>query len=198
LLAALTAQPTLGTAAVLLQPAHTPQGRIAPSTAAAAAGALLEASGGWLPRVTRAWQLGRLSNFSYLLYLNLAAGRSFNDLAQWPVFPWVLRDYSSAVLDLCDEAAYRDLTKPMGAQDPARLEIFRQRCALGPLCVLHNACFHACMRVWLCIGQLQWRQLPCFAFAASTAPADLATHMYTHTHTHTPQLPRHAGAEPAC
>jgi hypothetical protein len=29
-----------------------------------------------------AWQQGKVSNFDYLLYLNLAAGRSFNDLAQ--------------------------------------------------------------------------------------------------------------------
>ena len=30
--------------------------------------------GGWLPRVTSAWQSGRVSNFDYLLYINLAAG----------------------------------------------------------------------------------------------------------------------------
>lgn len=95
-----------------------------------AAGQLLEASGGWLQRVMMAWQLGKVSNFDYLLYLNLAAGRSFNDLAQWPVFPWVLRDYSSAELDLGDEGVFRDLSKPMGAMTPSRLEVFRQRCVL--------------------------------------------------------------------
>lgn len=77
-----------------------------------------------------AWQLGNVSNFDYLLYLNLAAGRSFNDLAQWPVFPWVLRDYSSAHLDLASREVFRDLSKPMGALTPARLEVFRQRCVL--------------------------------------------------------------------
>lgn len=78
-----------------------------------------------------AWQLGKISNFDYLLYLNLAAGRSFNDLAQWPVFPWVLRDYSSAVLDLTRDETFRDLSKPMGALTPSRLEVFRQRCVHG-------------------------------------------------------------------
>lgn len=68
--------------------------------AAAARGQLLEARGGFLQRVTAAWQHGRLSNLSYLLFLNLAAGRSFNDLGQWPVFPWVLTDYTSATLNL--------------------------------------------------------------------------------------------------
>jgi len=50
--------------------------------------------------VTAAWQAGRLPNLDYLLFLNLAAGRSFCDLAQWPIAPWVLSNYSSARLDL--------------------------------------------------------------------------------------------------
>jgi len=93
----------------------------------AAHGRMLEAQGGWLPRVTAAWQAGRVSNFDYLLYLNLAAGRSFNDLAQWPVFPWVLADYTSSSLDLDNPATFRDLSKPVGALNPARLQDFRKR-----------------------------------------------------------------------
>ena len=37
----------------------------------------LQAQGKWLQRVTAAWQRGRVSNRDYLLFLNLAAGRSF-------------------------------------------------------------------------------------------------------------------------
>lgn len=74
-----------------------------------------------------AWQLGKITNFDYLLYLNLAAGRSFNDLAQWPVFPWVLSDYKSEKLDLSRSETFRDLSKPMGALTPSRLEVFRMR-----------------------------------------------------------------------
>lgn len=37
-------------------------------------GLLLEAAGEWLRRVTSAWQQARITNFDYLLYLNLAAG----------------------------------------------------------------------------------------------------------------------------
>lgn len=64
--------------------------------------ASVQAEGGWLRRVTGAWQAGRLSNLDYLLFLNLAAGRSFCDLAQWPVAPWVVADYASQSLDLSD------------------------------------------------------------------------------------------------
>jgi hypothetical protein len=45
------------------------------------------------------------------MYLNLAAGRSFCDLTQWPIMPWVLCDYKSPKLDLTDSSVYRDLSK---------------------------------------------------------------------------------------
>lgn len=101
-------------------------------------GALLEGRGSWLLHVQSAWLSGRVSNLEYLLYLNLAAGRSFNDLAQWPVFPWVLRDYTSPTLDLGDDAAFRDLSRPMGALGhPARLAEARER--LRETSALYNA-----------------------------------------------------------
>lgn len=91
-------------------------------------GSLLEGKGAWLLHVQNAWAHGKVSNLEYLLYLNFAAGRTFNDLAQWPVFPWVLRDYTSPELDLEDDATFRDLSKPMGALGhPDRLA--EARCA---------------------------------------------------------------------
>jgi factor associated with neutral sphingomyelinase activation len=95
--------------------------------AAAACGSALEAGGTWLPRVLSAWQRGHLSNFDYLMYCNLAAGRSFNDLSQYPVFPWVIKDYVSNTLDLFDPGTFRDLSKPVGALNPARLAQYRMR-----------------------------------------------------------------------
>uniref|UniRef100_A0A8D3CFY5 Neutral sphingomyelinase (N-SMase) activation associated factor n=1 Tax=Scophthalmus maximus TaxID=52904 RepID=A0A8D3CFY5_SCOMX len=44
------------------------------------------------------WQRGHLSNYQYLLHLNNLADRSCNDLSQYPIFPWVLADYTSAQL----------------------------------------------------------------------------------------------------
>ena len=66
-----------------------------------------QANPDWLAKATAAWRTGLLSNRDYLLLLNLAAGRSFNDLTQWPVFPWVLADYTSDRLDLDDPQSYR-------------------------------------------------------------------------------------------
>ncbi|MFH4977645.1 hypothetical protein AB6A40_004354 [Gnathostoma spinigerum] len=77
--------------------------------------------------VTQRWVNGEISNFQYLMHLNTIAGRSYNDLSQYPVFPWVLRDYESESLDLTNPSAFRDLSRPMGAQDPERLQQFLKR-----------------------------------------------------------------------
>uniref|UniRef100_A0A3B5BGB8 WDFY family member 4 n=1 Tax=Stegastes partitus TaxID=144197 RepID=A0A3B5BGB8_9TELE len=70
---------------------------------------------------------GEISNFEYLMHLNTIAGRTYNDLMQYPVFPWVLADYQSETLDLSNPASFRDLSKPMGAQTEKRKQMFIQR-----------------------------------------------------------------------
>uniref|UniRef100_A0A8C8T1Z4 Neurobeachin like 1 n=1 Tax=Pelusios castaneus TaxID=367368 RepID=A0A8C8T1Z4_9SAUR len=60
------------------------------------------------------WVNREISNFDYLIQLNTMAGRTYNDLAQYPVFPWVLKDYMSEELDLNNPAVFRDLSKPIG------------------------------------------------------------------------------------
>ena len=76
---------------------------------------------------TRKWMKGEMSNFHYLMMVNTMAGRTFNDLTQYPIFPWVLADYTSEELDLTDPRSFRDLTKPMGCQTPERQAEFRER-----------------------------------------------------------------------
>jgi hypothetical protein len=49
------------------------------------------------------------------------------DVTQYPVFPWVLADYTSQKLDLDKVSTYRDLTLPMGALTPARKEAAVER-----------------------------------------------------------------------
>merc|ERR1719444_651095 len=68
--------------------------------------------------LTKLWQNRLISNFDYLMHLNILAGRSFNDIAQYPVFPWILIDYKSETIDLNDQSIYRDLSKPVGALNP--------------------------------------------------------------------------------
>ncbi|KJH49519.1 Beige/BEACH domain protein [Dictyocaulus viviparus] len=77
--------------------------------------------------VTQRWLNGQITNFQYLIHLNTLAGRSYNDLSQYPVLPWILADYSSTTLDFTNPKTFRDLSKPMGAQHPQRLEQFLKR-----------------------------------------------------------------------
>ncbi|KAK4701644.1 hypothetical protein P7C70_g4583, partial [Phenoliferia sp. Uapishka_3] len=73
-----------------------------------------------LERMTKRWERREVSNFEYLMFLNTSAGRTYNDLTNYPVFPWILADYTSDTLDLTADASFRDLSKPMGAQSDER------------------------------------------------------------------------------
>lgn len=55
-----------------------------------------------------------------IMFLNTISGRTYNDLTNYPVFPWIIADYESETLDLGDPKVYRDLSKPMGAQSEDR------------------------------------------------------------------------------
>jgi len=90
-----------------------------------------------LELLTRAWQDGHISNYNYLLRLNAISGRSFHDPGSYPIMPWVLSNYSStSVPDLCDADNFRDLTKPMGALCPTRLQKFKEKYL--SLCTIHH------------------------------------------------------------
>ncbi|XP_045082156.1 neurobeachin-like protein 2 isoform X2 [Coregonus clupeaformis] len=83
---------------------------------------LLKASG-----LTQRWVCREISNFEYLMQLNTISGRTYNDLSQYPVFPWVLSDYTSPVLDLEDPAVFRDLSKPVGVVNSRHAQNVREK-----------------------------------------------------------------------
>eukprot|EP00501_MAST-03F_sp_TOSAG23-6_P001531 GSMAST32.ASY1.ANO1.1594.1 assembled CDS len=65
---------------------------------------------------TDLWQQRKISNLEYLMHLNDAAGRTYHDLTQYPIMPWVISDYTS-----------EDLSKPIGALNPERLSHILER-----------------------------------------------------------------------
>uniref|UniRef100_A0A8D2LC14 Neurobeachin-like protein 2 n=1 Tax=Varanus komodoensis TaxID=61221 RepID=A0A8D2LC14_VARKO len=83
---------------------------------------LFKASG-----LTQKWVNREMSNFDYLMQLNTMAGRTYNDLAQYPVFPWILRDYTSEELDLNNPAVFRDLSKPIGVANEKNAKAVQER-----------------------------------------------------------------------
>ncbi|CAA6657804.1 unnamed protein product [Spirodela intermedia] len=91
------------------------------------------------------WRRREISNFEYLMILNTLAGRSYNDLTQYPIFPWVLADYSSEKLDFNKSSTFRDLSKPVGALDFKSTNVFSILNNMAVLCVgfddrYHNFC----------------------------------------------------------
>ncbi|XP_056884546.1 neurobeachin-like protein 1 isoform X3 [Takifugu flavidus] len=83
---------------------------------------LLKASG-----LTQKWVNREISNFDYLMQLNTIAGRTYNNLAQYPVFPWILADYTSEELDLSDPRVFRDLSKPVAVLNERNAKVVREK-----------------------------------------------------------------------
>ena len=64
-------------------------------------------------RYSQLWEVGILSNFEYLMLVNKYAGRSFHNIMQYPVFPWIINNYSEPKINIFDECAYRQLDCPI-------------------------------------------------------------------------------------
>lgn len=77
--------------------------------------------------MTQKWQKREIGNFQYLMFLNTIAGRTYQDLNQYPVFPWILTNYESEELDLNLPTNFRDLSKPVGALNSKRRAEFVER-----------------------------------------------------------------------
>jgi len=77
------------------------------------------------------WLRYEITNFEYLMNLNAFAGRSYYDITQYPVFPWIIRTYSFKELPLqvlSPEKIFRNLSKSMGALgDQERINTFKER-----------------------------------------------------------------------
>ena len=65
--------------------------------------------------ITKKWEHWDISTFTFLSFLNNFGSRSFKDLTQYPVFPWIIKDYESKKLNVFNETNIRELQKPIGA-----------------------------------------------------------------------------------
>ena len=74
---------------------------------------------------TKDWVDRKLSTYQYLMTLNDRSGRSFHDLTQYPVFPWLFKNYESEKFDVDDVTLYRDLGRPIGTLNEERLKRLR-------------------------------------------------------------------------
>ena len=71
-----------------------------------------------LKRIYEKWSKWEISTLKLLMLLNIYANRSYNDINQYPVFPWIITDYDSNILPNLDQKnLIRPMEKPMGMMD---------------------------------------------------------------------------------
>ena len=66
------------------------------------------------------WSKWQISSLKLLMLLNLYGSRTFHDLNQYPVFPWIITDYESKklpALETEEKTIIRQFNTPMGMMD---------------------------------------------------------------------------------
>ena len=72
------------------------------------------------------WQNNNISTLEYLMWLNIYSGRSFNDLTQYPVFPWIITNYSDESNEISIKNDLRNLNLPIGMLELTEKGILRK------------------------------------------------------------------------
>ena len=72
------------------------------------------------------WQNNNISTLEYLMWLNIFSGRSFNDLTQYPVFPWIITNYTDEAKEISIKDDLRNLSIPMGMIDLSEKGVLRK------------------------------------------------------------------------
>ena len=68
-----------------------------------------------LKNIYEKWKNWEISTMNLLMFINIYANRSFNDINQYPVFPWILTDYKSDKFpEDISKNVIRPLDTPMG------------------------------------------------------------------------------------
>ena len=73
-------------------------------------------------KYTSNWLDKKISTLEYLLKVNKFSGRTYNDLTQYLVLPWTLKDYQ----DINNKNYFRDFSLPMSVQEKESLEIIKR------------------------------------------------------------------------
>ena len=64
------------------------------------------------------WIKWEISTLRILMIMNLYSNRTYNDINQYPVFPWIITDYESSTIPNFEKEFFiRPMNKPMGMMD---------------------------------------------------------------------------------
>ena len=70
-----------------------------------------------LSKIIDSWKDWKITNYELLMWLNIFGNRSFNDISQYPVFPWILSNFEDPLLKENGDYIYREMTLPMGMME---------------------------------------------------------------------------------
>ena len=84
------------------------------------------------------WHKYKISTLEYIMWMNIYGGRSLNDLTQYPVFPWLIIDYTSDELNPENEKMCRNLFLPMGMIDINEKSNLRKETFLDTYSLIKN------------------------------------------------------------
>ena len=54
------------------------------------------------------WKEWEISNFEFIMWLNIYGNRSYNDISQYPIFPWLINNYEDPIIE---EISSNEITK---------------------------------------------------------------------------------------
>jgi hypothetical protein len=86
------------------------------------------------PIITQKWIDRELSNFAYIMILNEFAGRSYNDMTAYPIFPWVIACFGMDGTPV----QYRNLAQPIAKS--VRPELLTQVQSFESIQQMYNWC----------------------------------------------------------
>jgi hypothetical protein len=74
-----------------------------------------------LSKIVKSWKNWEITTFEFLMWLNIFGNRSYNDITQYPVFPWILSNYEDPLqVEVKEEQQKRSST----IANPGGLEYF--------------------------------------------------------------------------
>ena len=68
------------------------------------------------------WKEWEISNFELIMWLNIYANRSYNDLSQYPVFPWLITNFEDPIIEETTPTENNENTDKKKNKDEERAE----------------------------------------------------------------------------
>ena len=70
-----------------------------------------------LSKIVKSWKNWEISNFDFLMWLNIFGNRSYNDISQYPIFPWILANYDDPLqveqIEIVESETKRTMSLPL-------------------------------------------------------------------------------------